>query len=222
MRIEENAGGGDTVFVERGDKLTDVPKSHRHLITPEIAKAFRDPIQYFSTLADRSPFENFSKWLRVMLSTGQWELEINDGYWSEIGFRWKSPIIAEAMIGLPVEGATIPPLKALQEYYQLVDVVHWTVFGGAGGLEGAADHDTVASRFSHFQNPTVDFNQSHCWGSSGGGDQLIYSNDGRGGWVSHETGDVHWLGSIEDTINWVFGELLAGRSPDFDYRWITK
>jgi hypothetical protein len=27
------------------------------------------------------------------------------------------------------------------------------------------------------------------------------------------------LGTIDDTINWVYAELLAGRCPDFDYDW---
>ena len=48
---------------------------------------------------------------------------------------------------------------------------------------------------------------------------LVYTKDGRGGWCCHENGKVHLLGTIEDTINWVYGELLAGRCPDFDYSW---
>jgi hypothetical protein len=48
---------------------------------------------------------------------------------------------------------------------------------------------------------------------------LIYTEDGRGGWLCHENGKIHLLGTIEDTILWVYGELLANRCPDFDYSW---
>jgi hypothetical protein len=52
------------------------------------------------------------------------------------------------------------------------------------------------------------------WGHDGCGDMLVYTDDGRGGWLEHEEGYVRWIGSIAETIEWVFAELLAGREPD--------
>jgi hypothetical protein len=36
----------------------------------------------------------------------------------------------------------------------------------------------------------------------------------------HEDGQIHLLGSVLDTIDWVYGELLADRCPDFNDSWI--
>ena len=44
---------------------------------------------------------------------------------------------------------------------------------------------------------------------------IVYTADGRGGWLCHENGEIRLLGSVLDTIDWVYGELLADRCPDF-------
>jgi hypothetical protein len=46
---------------------------------------------------------------------------------------------------------------------------------------------------------------------------LVYTTDERGGMLSHETGRIHWLGSLVDSIDWIYGELLAKRTPEYDY-----
>jgi hypothetical protein len=33
----------------------------------------------------------------------------------------------------------------------------------------------------------------------------------------HENGQVHVIGSVNETAEWIFGELLAGREPEFNY-----
>ena len=45
---------------------------------------------------------------------------------------------------------------------------------------------------------------------------MVYSNQDRAGWFCHETGQIKWIGSIADMINWVFGELLNNRPPEND------
>jgi hypothetical protein len=38
--------------------------------------------------------------------------------------------------------------------------------------------------------------------------------------MSVESGRIRFLGTIEGTIDWVYGELLANRSPNLDYGWL--
>jgi hypothetical protein len=46
---------------------------------------------------------------------------------------------------------------------------------------------------------------------------LIYTDYGRGGWLAHENAEIMLLGTIEETIEWVYLKLQADRCPDFDY-----
>jgi hypothetical protein len=55
------------------------------------------------------------------------------------------------------------------------------------------------------------------WGNSSCGDVLICTDAGNAGFLSHETGKVQSLGTIDNAIEWVFGELLQNRAPEFDY-----
>jgi hypothetical protein len=59
----------------------------------------------------------------------------------------------------------------------------------------------------------VDPGRTYHMGHSSGGDVLIYTTDGRGGWLRPKTGEVVLLGSVGETLDWLFAELLAGRAP---------
>jgi hypothetical protein len=228
MRFDENVGGGDTVVVEPGDDLTDVPPSHLDLITPQIRKAFADPVQCFRDIAGRSQFRELSRWLNALIEDGAWELELNRGAlederrsWTMTGFRWMTRSVHDAVVGLPSPpGANSFP-NTLADYYELVGFVHWSVFGGAGGLDGADSH-TPITEWPHYANLQDNPHELFAWGWGYGGDMLVYSTRDRGGWLGHETGAIHWLGSIEDAINWVFAELSAAKAPDYDYRWLKS
>ena len=65
----------------------------------------------------------------------------------------------------------------------------------------------------------VDPARTFVFGCSDCGDMIIYTAEGRGGWLCHENGKIHLLGTIEDTIEWVYSELLANRFPEFDHKW---
>ena len=120
----------------------------------------------------------------------------------------------------PARGAVpagLPP--ALRRYYSLVDRVSWMPFGCAGGLEGAGDHTPLTDFDYTYHGADIDPARTFVLGSSPGGDMLIYTEDGRGGWLCHENGKIHPLGTVVDTIEWVYSELQADRCPDFDYSW---
>lgn len=226
MRIEENAGGGDTVILEPGDDPAQVPETHRGLLSPMIRDVFVDPVSHFRDIASRSRFTSLSQWINALIADPKWELELNRGFpfdervnWTMTGFRWNSDSVAGALIGLPTRRDFHGYPKSLADYYKLVDVVHCTIFGGAGGLYGADDHTSISEFLHDLRDADLCPEDVFVFGSSGCGDMMIYSVDDRGGWLCHENGHIHWLGSITDTVNWMFGELLKNREPEYDYSW---
>lgn len=218
MEARPNDAPGKSVILVAGDDLAKVPESHRDLLSPQIRDVFSDQPARFRQLALACPFATMAKWLRAVLKEGQWQLELHRGHvpdWSSVAFYWHSSKVRGAAVtpspGLPP--ATLP--AALQSFYSLVDEVSWMKFAYAGGLYDARTRREL---------PVVRVNKPgrkpvsatvFAFGSSPCGDELVYTSDGRAGWRSHESGAVHFLGTIEDTINWVFGELCANRCPDW-------
>jgi hypothetical protein len=217
LEIQKNDAPGTSVILGAGDDLAKIPKSHRALLTPVVRDIFRDPLEHFGQMARTCPFAKMAKWLRAVLKTGEWQLELHRGHvpeWTEVGFLLSGPKVRPASL-TPSPGpppATLP--AALRSFYSLVDEVSWMRFGYAGGLYKARTRrelsvDAVANPGRKPRPTSV-----HAFGNSPCGDELVYTDDGRGGWRCHETGTVHFLGTIDDTINWVFGELCADRCPD--------
>ncbi len=222
MEIDDNDGGGQTVTLGPGDRLERVPRSHRHLITPAIRQAFPNPVEHFGQIAGRCPFPQMARWLKTLLAGHDWQLQLHQGdpkEWTSAGFFWGSEQVRSALISLPGEDGFSESPAALRQYYSLVDAVSWMPFGYAGGLAGARDHSPLTEFAFDYHGAQVDPSAAFMWGGSLCGDMLIYTKDGRAGWLCHENGHIHLLGSIEVTINWVYGELLADRCPEYDYRW---
>jgi hypothetical protein len=61
----------------------------------------------------------------------------------------------------------------------------------------------------------VDPRSAGVFGRSFSGDMLIFTLDGRGGWLHLGSHEIRLIGSVADMIDWVFAELLARRCPDF-------
>jgi hypothetical protein len=85
-------------------------------------------------------------------------------------------------------------------------------FGAAGGLDG---HAPLTAFAFNYHGAGVDPAWSFVFGWSPCGDMIIYTADGRGGWPNHGSHEIRLLGSVVDTIDWVYGELLADRCPDY-------
>lgn len=219
MEIEDNECGGQSVILVAGDDLREVPKSHRPLLTPRIRKAFIDPTGYFRKVADRCRFKQMARWLKALLAENQWGLQLHRGYgtYASAGFSWRSEKVRGAMIGLPAEQDRSGFPAALQEYYSLVNEVDWCGFGCAGGLAGVGDHPPLRVYRFDYYGAEVDLEESFIWGQSPCGDMLIYTADGRGGRLNHGSHQIHLLGTVADTINWVYSELLAKRCPEWDF-----
>ncbi len=222
MDILENDAPGTSVTLVAGDDLAKVPKSHRKLLSPLLRDIFRDPPGHFQRIAQACPFATMAKWLRAVLKNGGWKLELHRGHvpeWTSVGFLLYGPKVRAATI-TPSPGpppATLP--AALQSLYSLVDQVSWMRFAYSGGLYDAQTRREqpvfAVDNPGRMPQPT----SVYAFGSSPCGDELVYTEDGRGGWRGHESGTVHFLGTIEETINWVFAELCADRCPDWSDNW---
>jgi hypothetical protein len=221
MQAKTNDGGGKTLILTAGDSLSDVPQSHRDIITPEIRDAYKNPPEYFREIARQSQLKNFSSWLNDLIQRGSWSLRLADIYMMErdtVGaFRWSAPGIYGAMI----EPGALPEVQqrnpGFSDPFSWIRMVHWDDVAHAGGLWGTGsewfEYDSEAeSDASDF--PLVD---STGFGRTSCGDQFIYTKDGQAGFFSHEVSRAYSLGTIRDALEWIFGELHAGHEPAFDY-----
>lgn len=224
MRTEENEAGGKTIVVYPGDDLEKIPRSHRDLLTAPLREVFETgPRDYFQRVADRCPFASMQAWLRALTDEDVWDLAFHRAgpeipvEWTEAGFRWWTDAVTSAEITPARQPLRedLPP--ALLRYYALVDRVSWMPFGCAGGLEGAGPHEAVANFGYACRGADLDPSRSFVFGTNSGGDMLICTEDGRGGWLCHENGNIRLLGTIEEMIDWIYAELCAGRCPEYDY-----
>ena len=217
MNIEDNEVGGRSVFISVDDSLDDVPESHRDLITPTIRTVFVDPPAHFRKLVRRCPFRQMKAWLTAISADTDWELHLHRGdppEWTAAGFLL-APADIQAALVAPSTGEVASNLPdVFKRYYALVDEIQWMPFGSEGRIWGSG-HPSIST-----DSDEIDRDTTFVFGGSLGGDMLIYSADGRAGWLCHENGQPHWLGTIHETIDWVYGELLADRAPDFDYNWL--
>lgn len=221
MKIEWNCAGGDTVFLKAKDSLDDVPESHRGLITPAIRSAFRDPCEHFRTVASRCRFPVMRRYLEDLTKTRRWELRLHSNGYDSPGigaFAFVSSSVVPGEIApANAEKATNYP-REIAEFYSLIDWMHWSVYGGAGGLERAGRHDPLI-KWPEFCGDAVDPSATFEWGSTGCGDLFIYSADGRAGMLCHENCFVHLIGTVAETIDWIFSKLCRQELPEFDYQW---
>src|SRR5262245_46531332 len=149
MRIDMNCAGGDTVSLTAGDSLREVPASHRELITRSVRAAFADPQKYFLKVARRCPFRGLKALLDEFVEAEKWELRLHTNGWSPPGiasfaFLWRGSRIVELS---PTEKTIFNSEAPAQiiEFYDLVNWVHWSEYGGAGGLNPAGEHPSIAA-----------------------------------------------------------------------------
>lgn len=132
------------------------------------------------------------------------------------GYGLSCPGVRGAEVGPPEDGTAVESLPdVLAEYYRSVGYVDWMGFGAAGGLDGRDGHPSLAAMDMDYHGADVDLSRTYVFGWSPCGDMIVYTADGRGGWLRHEDGEIRLLGRVLDTLDWVYGELLANRCPDF-------
>jgi hypothetical protein len=218
MEVTDEEFGGTLVTLGPGDRLKSVPRSHRRLVTPQVETWWADPLRAARGIADRAVTPNMGRWFRQMADGGGWRLELHkapDGA-GRAGFWLSCPGVRGAEVGPP---ATRPVGKhlspGLADYYRLVGYMDWMGFGAAGGLDGPDGHAPLSAFAFDYHGADVDPARAFVFGWSPCGDMIIYTADGRGGWLNHGSHEIRLLGSVLDTIDWVYGELLADRCPDY-------
>jgi hypothetical protein len=222
MEITEEEFGGTRVILRKGDNLRSVPRSHRRLLTAAIESWWQDPFRAVRNVAARAVSPRMGTWFRAMAERGQWQLELHKASHgaTRAGFWFLCPGVRGAEVAPPTSGQALDHLPPdLAAYYRLVGSLDWMGFGASGGLEGSEGHTPLTAFGYDYHGAAVEPARTYVFGWSPCGDMIIYTADGRGGWLCHENGKVHLLGSVRDTIDWVYDELLANRCPNFDYGW---
>jgi hypothetical protein len=222
MRTEENCAGADTVIVQPRDRLETVPVSHKYLVSPAITKVFEDPVAHFRDIAERTPFEEMRLYLQKLLARPKWVLNLHTNAFDSPGiaaFEFFSAAVHPVQIAPGNRQARCGGVSEMTGFYRQIGWLHWTVYGGADGLDTSPDESFAECEF-HMDVPGIDSTATFSFGSTACGDWFIYDKSGRAGMLSHESLRVHWIGTVADTINWIFHELRHKRTPEFDYnRW---
>jgi hypothetical protein len=216
MDIEPNEAGGETAVLRAGDRLAAVPRSHRRLLSAPVRAVFGDVPSHFTEIAARCPFPNMGRWLRSLVESGRWELQLvrgPDGADIRAGFHWTSDRVRGATVTLPVEHTYELP-ATLRKYHALVNEVDWMGWPAAGGLWGVGAWVSPGAFAFDFRGDPIDPRRTFQLGGSLCGDMLVFTLDDRAGWLRLGSHEVRMIGSIADAIDWVFGELLARRVPE--------
>lgn len=218
MKSIANRGGGDTIILNAGDSLDDVPVSHSDIVTSELRAAFIDPPAYFNRIASHSQLASFGAYLNHLASEGRWSLVLADTYMMErrtIGaFQWSHPCIRGAMIA---PKSSLLGNSQFDTLYRDVAFVHWEQVGFAGGILPPDEHVSMQDYGISSSHPQFDAVTSFVFANSDCGDVMVYSRDGTAGFVSHEDGKAYVIGSVCDSMEFIFTELLYNRAPQFDY-----
>jgi len=222
MRTKSNDYDGVTVILTGENRLDQVPASHQSLVTPAIREAFADPPAFFLALAKQCSFPKMALWLQKLVAANDWSLVLHQAepeFLSLAGFEWGNNEVKGATIALPHQPNLVGLPPTLQTYYSLVSEIHWNGYGSAGGLDASSNPYPISQFGFEIQGAAINPERAYVWGSSVHGDMLIYTYDGQGGWFTHDTHHVHLLGTIEETIDWIFTQLLARSDPKCDNSW---
>jgi hypothetical protein len=215
------AWDGDILIVTPGDDLDAVPEKFQEALTPFVRNVFAHPVKSFRQAASRCPLKQMARWFRAIAREGRWELQLlQHSIYSRAGFLWKTQQVRGALVGLCEDPQAIadryrfPTVSPeLLRFYQVIQFLLWKGFYRYGGVAGPGTHMPVSCSEYNCDDSVVDPRCTYEMGHGSRGDALVYTTDGRGGWLKPRTGKVILLGSVAEMLDWVFGELLAGREP---------
>ena len=183
------------VILRQGDALSAVPRSQRKLITPEIKAWWADPVRAIRGIADCAVTPNMGLWFRRMANEGEWSLCFHVGV--QAGFELSSPSIMAAEVGPPPAKPPVGLLPSgLADHYRLVWFVDWAGFGSSGGLVDPSEHSPLTAFQLNYHGADLDLADTFVFGGSPFGDMLVYTADGRGGWLNLASGEIRLLGRV--------------------------
>lgn len=231
MKSQNNDGGGVTFILTESDSLDAVPESHRDIVTQGIREAFSDPRAYFRAIAERTSLPNLRAYLQKFVDTGKWMLVLADNYLMDretVGaFRWfhanQHPSLIAPGSRNPwharhdARSAQSTQHVGFSQLYDDIAFVHWDSIGFSGGIRAANRHIPLAGYVRDSHNPLFPQKSTTIFGNSSCGDMLVHNSHGQAGYLSHENGAAYVIGTIPETLDWIFGELIENRTPEFDY-----
>jgi hypothetical protein len=111
---------------------------------------------------------------------------------------------------------------SMQTYYSLVGAVRWMGFDHAGGLYAVESHapmfqgevtDETRLEWEYLQSEALDPRQTYRFGDCDDGTPFVYTRDGKAGLWGYPERDQGFTMCMEELVDWVFTELIAGRVP---------
>ncbi|QDS95100.1 hypothetical protein FF011L_38840 [Roseimaritima multifibrata] len=218
MITRPNDGGGTTLVLDDGDDLACVPDSHRDMITDSVQDALSDPAAYFSRIASRTTIPNLRKYLANFVADGRWSLLLADTYMMDretiAAFEWFHLVQHACMFGTPTSDCED---DCFASFYDCLSMVHWDSIGFAGGIVPYCNQISLDDCGIPSINPTFPADTTMVFGNSPCGDMMICNSSGDAGYLSHENGASYVVGSFSEMLDWIFGELIQNRTPEFDY-----
>ncbi|MEO1618431.1 MAG: hypothetical protein AAFV88_21440 [Planctomycetota bacterium] len=218
MLKRANQGGGETLALSEGDDLADVPESHLDCVTDSVREAFRDPVAYFAAVADQVVIPNLQRYLERFIAEGRWSLLLAETFMMDratvAAFQWIHPEQYYCMFG--VQDSDCGDQRFATFYSQLA-MAHWDSIACAGGIVSYHQQISVAMYGMPSTNPSFPAESTMVFGHSSCGDAMVCNASGKAGFLSHENGASYVIGSFEEMLDWIFGELLHMRTPEFDY-----
>ena len=218
MMKRTNDLGGTTWILADSDVLDDLPPSHRDIVSDSLRAAYSDPRRFVRIIAEQTSIRTLRDYLINFAEAGHCSLVVADYFnprRSTFGaLQWTHQCQHYCFIAPAVSQLEEGPLAP---FYSLLHLVHWDHVGHAGGLLPLDEHITLRQYADASSNPTFPLESSQVFGISSCGDAMLYNSAGEAGYFSHEDGSSYVIGSFVDMVNWVFGKLLRGESPEFDY-----
>lgn len=218
MLARPNDGGGTTLVLAEGDDLDAVPESHLDVLTDSIRIAFRDPASYFADVARRTTIPNLQRYLSSFVADGRWSLLLAETYMMKrdtiAAFQWFHPEHCVCMFGTRDSDCDD---SRFSSFYDHMSLAHWASIGFAGGIVPCADQQLIDDWGTPSTNSRFPADSTTVFGNSSCGDMMICNSSGDAGYLSHENGASYVVGSFAEMLDWVFGELMQNRTPEFDY-----
>lgn len=218
MLTRPNDGGGTTLILAEGDDLDALPESHHDIVTDSIRTAFRDPASYFAEIASRTAVPNLQRYLSNFVAGGRWSLLFAETFMMDrdtvAAFQWFHPDQYACMLGTRTADCDD---NRFTSFYDDLSLAHWDSIGFAGGIVPYRNQISVDDYGTPSTNPTFPAYSTTVFGNSSCGDMMVCNSSGDCGYLSHENGASYVVGSFPEMLDWVFGELLQNRTPEFDY-----
>ena len=206
------------MVLAEGDDLDAVPESHLDLVTDSVRNAFRDPQSYFAELAGKTTIPNLQRYLSRFVADGRWSLLLAETYMMDrdiiAAFHWFHPKQHPCMLGIRDSDCDD---NRFSTFYDHLSLAYWDSIGCAGGIVPYPKQNFVDDWGAPSPNRRFPPDSTTVFGNSSCGDMMICNSSGDTGYLSHENGASYVVGSFPEMLDWIFGELMQNRTPEFDY-----